>query len=264
MSAIRSLWQFRDFIRSAIINDLRNRFYRSVLGSAWAILQPLAQAAIFAVVMSVILQARLPGMTSTTAYGAYLLSGLLSWQLFVDGINQGLSLFIRNADMIKKVRFPLNSLPLIAGGIATLNHFLLLLATLFILVLLGFIPSSKTLILLPTLWLLTLGLGLSIGLVLGVINVFMRDLEVVVPIVIQLLFWFSPIVYMPSALPDAYAKFLFINPMAGLVQAYQNALVFNDWPQWQWLLYPAALILVCLILARWLVKRCFTQMVDVL
>lgn len=117
MSAIRSLWQFRDFIRSAIINDLRNRFYRSVLGSAWAILQPLAQAAIFAVVMSVILQARLPGMTSTTAYGAYLLSGLLGWQLFVDGINQGLSLFIRNADMIKKVRFPLTSLPIIAGGL---------------------------------------------------------------------------------------------------------------------------------------------------
>lgn len=182
----------------------------------------------------------------------------------MDGLNQGLSLFVRHADMIKKVRFPLTSLPIIAGGIATLNHLLLLGATLLILILLGFSPVPKTLVLLPTLWLLTLGVGLSIGLVLGVLNVFMRDIEVVVPIVTQLLFWFSPIVYMPSALPEHFAQLLALNPMAGLVQAYQAALVFNEWPQLQWLLYPFVLTVVSLVIARWLVKRCFTQMVDVL
>lgn len=214
--------------------------------------------------MSVILQARLPGMTSTTSYGAYLLSGLLGWQLFLDGLNQGLSLFVRHADMIKKVRFPLASLPLIAGGIATLNHLLLLAATLFILVLLGFSPTLNAVMLLPVLWLLTLGVGLGIGLVLGVVNVFIRDLEVAVPIVTQLLFWFSPIVYMPSALPEHYAKLLFINPMAGLVQAYQSTLVFHTWPEPHWLLYPLLLTVLALVVARWLIKRCFTQMVDVL
>lgn len=264
MSAVRSLWSFRDYIRSAILNDIRNRFNRSLLGSTWAILQPLAQAAIFAVVMSVILQARLPGMTNTSSYGAYLLSGLLGWQLFLDGINQGLSLFLRHADMIKKVRFPLISLPVIAAGISSINHFLLLAATLFILLLLGFVPSSKAIVMLPTLWLLTLGLGLSLGVLLGIINVFMRDLDVAVPIVTQLLFWFSPIVYIPSALPPLFYKLLFINPMAGLVQSYQAILVFDQWPQFYWLLYPAVLTVFFLLLARWLMKRCFTQMVDIL
>lgn len=264
MSAVRSLWQFRDFIRSAVINDVRNRFNRSVLGSMWAILQPLAQAAIFAVVMSVILQAKLPGMTSTTSYGAYLLSGLLGWQLFVDGLNQGLSLFLRHADMIKKVRFPLTSLPIIAAGVCSVNHLLLLGATLFILVLLSFGPTPMAALTLPLLWLVTMGLGLGVGLILGVINVFIRDMDVVVPIVTQLLFWFSPIVYMPSALPTTYANLLAINPMAGVVQSYQAVLVFHQWPEWNWLLYPVVLSLMCMLIARWLVKRCFTQMVDVL
>ncbi|MEZ2722128.1 ABC transporter permease [Paenalcaligenes hominis] len=265
MNTFYRLWLFRDYVLSAIITDLRYRYTRSALGGVWAILQPLAQAAIFAVVMSVIMQARLPGMTSTTSYGAYLLSGLLGWNLFVDGVNQGLGLFLRHANTIKKVRFPLLSLPIIAGGITTLNHALLLLATLFILSLLGFAPlAPKVWLMLPVLWLLTLGLGLGLGLMLGIVNVFMRDLEIVVPIVLQLMFWFSAIVYSPSVLPELYQRLLLINPMAGIVQAYHTVLVFDQWPEWFWLAYPAALVVVFFTLAAWLFKRCFVQMVDIL
>lgn len=259
-----ALWQYRDFIRSAIINDVRNRFSRSTLGSLWAILQPLAQAAIFAVVMSVILQARLPDMTGTGSYAAYLLSGLLGWNLFVDGLNQGLALFIHHANTIKKVRFPLASLPTIAAGIVLVNHLLLLAATLFILALLGFTPNLQAVLMLPVLGLLTLGLGLSVGMVLGVMNVFIRDINVIVPIVTQLLFWFSPIIYSPKALPITYQNILFMNPMAGLVQSYQAIFVFKVMPEWQWLLYPFIVTVLALLLGRWLIRRCFAQMVDIL
>lgn len=264
MLSSSSLWQYRDFIRSAIINDIRNRFTRSTLGSLWAILQPLAQAAIFAMVMAVILKARLPGMTSTSAYAVYLLSGLLGWNLFIDSLNQGVSLFLNNADTIKKVRFPLASLPTIAAGIALVNHILLLVATVFILTLLGYFPNPKAWLILPILGILTLGVGLSIGIVLGVINVFIRDVNVVVPIVTQLLFWFSPIVYVPTALPEFFQKLLLINPMAGLVQSYQAILVFDTLPAWEWLAYPFVLTILALLLGRWLLRRCFAQMVDIL
>lgn len=264
-SSLTRLWHFRDYIRSAIVTDLRYRFTRSTLGSLWAILQPLAQAAIFAVVMSVILQARLPGINTAGSYGAYLLSGLLGWQLFVDAVNQGLTLFLRHGNTIKKVRFPLLSLPIIAGGIVTLNHVLLLVATLFILSLLGYAPlAPKVWVMLPILWLLTLALGLSLGLLLGIINVFIRDLEVVVPIVLQLQFWFSAVVYSPSVLPELYQRLLLVNPMAGLVQSYQAILVFDQWPHWFWLAYPITLSMIFFALATWLIKRCFVQMVDVL
>lgn len=259
-----TLWQYRDFIRSAIINDVRNRFSRSVLGSLWAILQPLAQAAIFAVVMSVILKARLPNMTGTGSYAAYLLSGLLGWNLFVESLNHGLSLFINNGNTIKKVRFPISTLPVISAGIALLNHLLLFVATVFILSLLGFFPNTQAWLMMPVLGLITLGVGLSVGLVLGVMNVFIRDLNVLVPIITQLLFWFSPIVYSPEALPEAYRTVLFLNPMAGVVQSYQALLVFGELPAWQWLAYPIVVTLVALFLGRWLFRRCFAQMVDVL
>lgn len=264
MFSYSRLWQYRDFIRSAIINDVRHRFTRSTLGSLWAILQPLAQAAIFAVVMSVILQARLPGMASTTSYAAYLLSGLLAWNLFLDSLNQGVGLFLNHANTIKKVRFPLASLPIITGGIALVNHFLLFVATLFILTLLGYFPNLQAWLLVPILGLLTLGVGLSVGIVLGIINVFVRDVDVVVPIVTQLLFWFSPIVYSPEALPPFFKQLLLINPMAGLVQSYQAIFVFGTLPPWQWLAYPLVVTVIALFLGRWLIQRCFAQMVDVL
>lgn len=259
-----ALWQYRDFIRSAIINDVRNRFSRSTLGSLWAILQPLAQAAIFAMVMSVILKARLPGMTGTGSYAAYLLSGLLGWNLFLDGLNQGVALFIHHANTIKKVRFPLLCLPTIAGGIALVNHFLLLVATLFILSLLGYFPMPKAWLMLPLLGLLTLGIGLSVGMILGIMNVFIRDINVVVPIVTQLLFWFSPIVYSSQSLPPLFQKVLLINPVVGLVQSYQALFVFSEMPQWSWLLYPFIVTVVALFIGRWLLRRCFAQMVDIL
>lgn len=264
MSSSPTLWQYRHFVRSAIINDVRTRFTRSTLGSAWAILQPLAQAAIFAVVMSVILKARLPGMTNTSSYAAYLLSGLLGWNLFVDSLQQGVGLFLRNANTIKKIAFPLSSLPVIAGGISLVNHLLLFLATTFILTLLGYFPNLQAWLVVPWLGLITLALGLSLGVVLGIINVFVRDIDVVVPIATQLLFWFSPIVYSPAALPPLFKQLLLLNPMAGLVQSYQAIFVFGKLPEWPWLLYPMALSLGAVLLARWLLRRSFAQMVDIL
>lgn len=259
-----SLWQYRDFIRSAIINDVRNRFSRSRLGSLWAILQPLAQAAIFAVVMSVVLQARLPGMTGTGSYAVYLLSGLLGWNLFVDGLNQGVGLFINHGNTIKKVRFPLSTLPTIAGGIVLVNHILLLVATVFILSLLGYFPSLQAWLMLLVLALITLGVGLGVGMVLGIVNVFMRDVGVLVPIVTQLLFWLSPIVYSAKSLPPTFQKILAINPMAGLAQSYQSLLAFNEMPNWHWLAYPFVITVGALLLGRWLFRRCYAQMVDIL
>lgn len=155
-----ALWKYRGFIRSSVINDIKMRFSRSNIGGIWVILQPLAQSAIFALVLSVIMQARLPGIDDTHTYAAYLLSGMLCWTLFTEGVNKGLGLFLENAALIKKVNFPLLTLPIIGGLISLMNNLFLLLATLVILALLGVFPTEK-IILLPVVLLLTLGLGLG-------------------------------------------------------------------------------------------------------
>jgi len=258
-----ALWQYRGFVKSSILNDVRTRFSRSAIGGFWVLLQPLAQSAIFALVLSVVLKARLPGIDNTHAYAAYLLSGMLCWTLFMEGVSRGVSLFVENAGLIKKINFPLLTLPVISAGIALVNNLFLLLATLLILSLLGFMPGGKALLLLPLI-ILTLGLGLGIGLVLGVLNVFIRDIGIVMPIILQFLFWFCPIVYNPASLPPLFREIVLLNPVSGLVQSYQGVLVFDSLPSVEWLWPVVVLVLLSAWVLRALLRRTFAQMVDIL
>lgn len=258
-----ALWKYRGFIRSSVINDIKMRFSRSNIGGIWVILQPLAQSAIFALVLSVIMQARLPGIDDTHTYAAYLLSGMLCWTLFTEGVNKGLGLFLENAALIKKVNFPLLTLPIIGGLISLMNNLFLLLATLVILALLGVFPTEK-IILLPVVLLLTLGLGLGVGVVLGILNVFIRDIGVIVPIILQFMFWFCPIVYSPESLPKIFRTVLAYNPMSWIVRSYQDILVFDRWPALETLLPALITALVSWLLVRFLIRRTYAQMVDIL
>lgn len=260
---LAAIWHYRGFVKSSILNDVRTRFSRSAIGGFWVLLQPLAQSAIFALILSVVLKARLPGIDDTHAYAAYLLSGMLCWTLFMESVSKGVNLFVENSGLIKKINFPLSTLPMIAGGIALVNNLFLLLATLAILILLGFFPSGNALLLLPLIG-LTLCFGLSLGLVLGVINVFIRDIGIVTPIVLQFLFWFCPIVYSPASMPGLFREIVMLNPVSGLVQAYQGILVFDTLPSLGWLWSAAILALLCAGLLRFLLRRTFAQMVDVL
>lgn len=258
-----ALWKYRGFIRSSVINDIKMRFNRSNIGGIWIILQPLAQSAIFAIVLSVIMKARLPGIDNTHTYAAYLLSGILCWTLFTESLNKGLGLFLENAGVIKKVSFPLLTLPIIGGLISLANNIFLLFATLLILALLGVFPSEK-IILLPVMILLTLGLGLGVGVFLGILNVFIRDIGVIVPIILQFMFWFCPIVYSPESLPETFRAVLAYNPMSWMVRSYQDILVFDRWPAIESLL-PALIIgIVSWMLVRFFLRRTYAQMVDIL
>ena len=258
-----ALWKYRDFIKSSVLNDIKMRFSRSNIGGIWIILQPLAQSAIFALVLSVIMKARLPGIDDTHTYAAYLLSGMLCWSLFTESLSKGLGLFLENAGLIKKVNFPLLTLPIIGGLISLATNFFLLLATLVILALLGVMPTEK-IILLPFLLLLTLGLGLGMGVLLGILNVFIRDIGVIVPIILQFMFWFCPIVYSPESLPEQFRTVLAYNPMSWMVRSYQDILVFDRWPALETLWPAVAVAVISWLLVRFLIRRTYAQMVDIL
>lgn len=260
---LRMCWQYRSFIKSSIINDVRVRFSRSMFGGLWVLLQPLAQAAIFALVLSVFMQARLPGIPDTSAYAAYLLSGMLCWTLFMESMQKGVNLFIENAHLIKKMRFPLATLPIVSGGVALLNNFFLLGATLAILVILGFIPSEKVL-LIPALIAATMLLGLSVGMLLGVINVFVRDVGVAVPIFLQFFFWLCPIVYSPEMMPQNFQEMMLLNPVAGLVQAYQGVLVFDSYPEASVVIVPLIITVVSVGLMFFFLRRTYSYLMDLL
>src|SRR6185437_7545923 len=122
-----AIWRYRHFVLSSIENDLRSRFARSKLGATWMILQPLAQVAIYSLVLSRIMTAKLPGIDSPYAYSIYLLAGMAGWSLFNEIVTRSLTVFVENGNMLKKIMFPRTCLPAITLGSAFVNNVLLFL-----------------------------------------------------------------------------------------------------------------------------------------
>ncbi|HSM69384.1 MAG TPA: ABC transporter permease, partial [Xanthomonadales bacterium] len=124
----KALWQYRHFVLSSIRNEYRTRFARSAFGGLWAILNPLAEVAIYALILSNILSARFEGIDNPYSFAIYLTSGILAWNLFSQTINRCLGLFIANGNLIKKVMFPKVVLPATVTGTALVDNVMLLIA----------------------------------------------------------------------------------------------------------------------------------------
>ena len=259
-----SAWRYRYFILSSIQGEFRSRFARSRLGGLWMIIHPLAQAAIFTLVLAEVMAGKLPNMANDKfAYAIYLLSGMLAWSLFSEVVSRCLTVFIDNGNLMKKMLFPRVNLPLIVAGSALVNNILLFLAILVVFGLLGHIPGRQ-IAWIPLLIPLTMALGLGVGLLLGVFNVFVRDVGQVVPVILQLAFWLTPIVYTPTVVPAHLRPLLSLNPMTPLVQSFQNALLFNKVPDLVALSWLALLTFALLAVVLALFRRASAEMVDVL
>lgn len=259
----RSLWAYRHFIVSSIRGDFQGRFARSKLGGLWFILHPLAQALIFSIVLSEVLRTRLPEIDNPAAYPIYLLSGIAVWTLFSEILNRSMTVFVEQAPVMKKIAFPRLCLPTIVGATALINHALLLLALFVVFAFIGHIPG-ETILLLPLGVVLIALLAFGIGVGLGVMNVFSRDIAQVMSIILQLWFWLTPIIYPKSIVPEQFQVALLLNPMVPLVELYQNALLFNRWPDPSLLIYPTVLALAAAAFSLVLFRRASPELVDAL
>lgn len=256
--------QYRFFILSSIRSEFRARFIRSRLGGLWMVIHPLAQASIFALVLTKVVGAKLPGMAdSRFAYTVYLLSGTLAWSLFSEVLNRSLTLFIDHGQLLKKMAFPPITLPLIMAGSAFTHNLLLFVANLVVFLLLGHYPGVQ-IMWVPLLMVLTLALGLGLGMILGVLNVFIRDIGQVIPVVLQLGFWLTPIVYSVNSVPEGLRPLLRINPMTAIVDSFRNTMLFNTTPDFLSLGWLVPVILILLSGALFLFRRASAEIVDVL
>lgn len=263
MKHVRAIWAYRYFIFSSIKTEFYTRFVRSRLGGVWLILHPLAQVAIYALVLSKVLASKLPGIESPYAYAIYLMAGILAWTLFGEIFGRSLGVFVDNGNLLKKIAFPKIALPMVVFGSSFINNLLLLTAILAVFGILGH-SLSFALLWLPFLMGITLALGAGLGLTLGVINVFIRDIGQIVPIVMQFWFWLTPIVYMPNIIPIQYQNILAFNPMTSIVIAYQDILVYGRKPDFLTLIYPITVAIVTFFLALFIYFRSNEEMVDVL
>ena len=258
---MRSLWAYRGFIFGSVKREFRSRYGNALLGSAWTILNPLAMILVYTIIFSQVMRSKLPEIDTSFAYSIYLCAGILSWNLFAEISARGQTMFLDNANIIKKINFPRICLPVIVVLNAGLNFAISFGLFTGFLIFSGSFPGWAFLAIFPVL-LLQVTFAIGFAMLLGILNVFFRDVGQLFSILMQFWFWFTPIVYPVSILPESIRALLPYNPMAQIVAAYQTILVYGRLPAWQSLVPAFLLSLFLCLLGLQLFRKRAGEMVD--
>lgn len=262
MSAmLRALWSYRGFILGSVKREFQSKYRNSLLGAAWTVLNPLAMIVVYTVVFAEVMRARLPGVDGGFAYSIYLCAGLLTWGLFAEIVGRGQSVFIDNANLLKKISFPRMCLPVVIILNALLNFAIVFGLFIAFILISGNFPGDAFVAMLPLLGILVL-FSIGLGITLGVLNVFFRDVGQFFGIFLTFWFWLTPIVYPASALPDGIREAMVWNPMAALMDGFQQILIANRWPQWETLWPIFSLSVFFCVTGLALFRRNVGEMVD--
>lgn len=261
MSMVRSLWSFRGFVRASVIRDLRLRYAGSVLGAIWQVLSPLAMIVIYTLVFSKLMRAKLVGVDDPNAYAIFVCCGLLAWTMFTDILLRSQMMFIDNANLLKKASFPRSCIPAIVVASALANFAIVYGVFLALLAMSGHWPGWVILAIPVPILLLAL-LGFALGVLLGIVHVFFRDVGQVLGLVLQMWFWLTPVVYPSNQLPSAYRSLIALNPVTSIVLSLQDVFVRHSWPDWRSLAYPTLLAAALMIASFSAFRRQSPWIVD--
>jgi len=261
LGMLKSLWEFRGFILSSVKREFQSKYRNSLLGALWMVINPLAMILVYTVIFSQVMSAKLPGVDSTFSYSIYLCAGILTWGFFAEITGRAQNMFLEQANLLKKLSFPRLCLPVIVVVNASLNFAIIFTLFTFFLLLSGNFPGWSFLALVPVLAIQT-AFAIGLGMSLGVLNVFFRDVGQFFGVVLQFWFWLTPIIYPITILPERFRPMMSLNPMASLVEAYQNILVSNQWPDWNKLLPIVLLAILLCILSLHLFRKHSGEMVD--
>jgi lipopolysaccharide transport system permease protein len=259
---LQALWVYRTFVLSMVGREFRSRYMGSLLGALWAVLSPLALILIYLVIFSAVMRGKLPGdKGDPLSYGLFLTTGIIVWGFFAEVAGKCQTVFVEYANLLKKMSFPRITLPVIVLLTAIVNFCLI--AGLFLLLLLavGRFPGAAMLAFVPLLA-LQAGFSIGLGILLGTLHVFFRDVGQLWTVLLNLWFWVTPIVYHIDILPDGFQPMLSWNPLTPLFLSYQSIVLENRWPDWASLWWPAMATLVVLTLGLVAFRRLSGEMVD--
>jgi lipopolysaccharide transport system permease protein len=225
-----------DLLWTLVWRDLSAKYKGSILGNFWPLFNQLAQLLIYTYVFSVILQVKLKLDSlpdNNLTFGLWLFAGLLPWVAFTTGFLQAAGAVINQPNLVKKVVFPLELLPIVPVLSAFLESSMGLMA-LILAVGLSSHVVQPTLCLLPLVWVTQLLLTAGLGYLVAGLSVFLRDIPQTVTVVINLWFYLTPIVYPARVIPETWRNWvLWLNPMAAIAEMYRDLILVGQILHWQ-------------------------------
>ena len=257
----KDVLDYRGFILGSVRREFQSKYRNSLLGAAWTVLNPLAMIVVYTVIFAQVMRARLPGVDSTFAYGIYLCAGILTWGLFAEIVGRGQNVFLDNANLLKKLSFPRICLPIIVVLSAGLNFVIIFALFTGFLLMSGNFPGWVFLAIVPVL-IVQIIFSIGLGIMLGVLNVFFRDVGQFFSILLQFWFWFTPIVYPLAIVHENIRDIIAWNPMLPIITAYQGVLVNGAVPQWHTLIPVTLMGMVLCVLGMRLFRKRAGEMAD--
>lgn len=222
---LRALWDYRELLYFLVWRDVKVRYKQTALGVAWIVLQPVVSMLIFSGLFGVLLRAP----SGDVPYPIFLYAGLLPWNYFAGSLNRASTSLVNSAHLISKVYFPRLVVPL-SGVLSGLVDFGVA-ATVFIVLMVWYrITPTPAILLLPLFVLLAMATALGFGLWLSALNVRYRDVNYLVPFLVQVWMYLTPVVYAVTLIPERFRWLLALNPMTGVVEGFRWALLGEQPP----------------------------------
>lgn len=248
--SIATMWQHRGLLRALTLRDIQNRYAGSVAGALWALVNPLIMLGMYAVVFEFVFRVTVPTVSANQPYVLFVAAALWPWLAFQESITRGTLAVQNHASLVKKVAFPHELLVYSAVGACFVVHFCGFALVLTILRLLGFAVSFWALPVVVLASLILLVLASAIALMMGALQVFVRDVEQLLAQTLSVLFYASPILYAMSAVPPLMANVMQWNPLVHLLEPIRVALLHTGDTQWRTLALMALLAAALFYLAR--------------
>lgn len=253
-------WRFREMGYLLTWRDVKVRYKQTALGAAWAILQPLLAMAVFTAIFG-----RFAGLPSEgVPYAAFVYVGLLPWTYFSGAITSASQSLLANTNLVTKIYFPRLLIPASACLAALLDLGISASVLLVLLPLAGVRPGPAGLLLLPALVALLFLLALGCGVWLAALKVEYRDFQYVIPFLVQIWMFLTPVLYPASLLPERLRGLLALNPLVGVVEAFRSALLGHRPVPWGLLGISAAAGLLIFAGGLWYFRRVERTFADVI
>jgi lipopolysaccharide transport system permease protein len=217
---LAALWEYRELLYFLVWRDVKVRYKQTVMGAGWIILQPVVSMVVFSLLFGALLNVPSNGVP----YPIFAFAALLPWNYFAGSLTRASSSVVNSANLITKVYFPRLVVPL-GGVVAGLVDFCVAFLVLIGLMLFYRIAPTPAIVLLPGFLLLAMATALGFGLWLAALNVRYRDVNYLVPFLVQIWMYLTPVIYPATIIPERYRWLLALNPMTGGVEGFRWALL---------------------------------------
>ncbi len=253
LSRLNELWRYRELVNNLVVRDLKVRYKNSILGIAWSWINPLLMMLVFTIVFTIIAR----GPQDIPHYPVYILAGILPWNFFSASVVGATASIVGSSYLIKKVYFPREVLPL-STVLSNMVNFLIALPVFFAVALISGVPLTHWALLVPVVLVVQVIFSIGIGLMLATLNVYYRDTQIIMEVLMLAWFFLTPVIWDTHFLPETSVimgmdlpirRLVYIlNPMASIIASYRDTMYWGTQPAVDFFVRSAVTAVVILII----------------